>query len=134
MLAREQPGITVAPTSANVSPSWRRPIIGAPGAWASSRACSREWSVEGVVGSQPWSDVRIRRSPWRSAASMSGSPASNSSSASANPRGSLRCPQSMSVSTRFTNTKLRSGTLRRSSVVTAIPWPLDVVGRDVSMS
>ena len=71
---------TVAPTSANVSPSWRAPISGAGRATcATSRACSREWSVEGVVGSQPWSDVRTSRSPWRSAASSAGRPASNSS-------------------------------------------------------
>ena len=54
--------------------------------------------------------------------------------ASANPRGSLRWPHSMSVSTRFTNTKLASGSVRRSSVVTAIPCPFDVVGREVSTS
>ncbi len=33
---------TVAPTSANVSPSWRAPISGAPGTCATSKACSRE--------------------------------------------------------------------------------------------
>src|SRR5262249_2350174 len=44
--------LTVAPTSAN-SPSWRSPFALRPATYASSNACSREWSVEGVVGSQP---------------------------------------------------------------------------------
>ena len=63
---------TVAPTSANDSPSCRRPIDGRPTMWASSRPCSREWSVDGVVGSQPWSEVRISRSPCCSAESSRG--------------------------------------------------------------
>ena len=44
---------------------------GAPGTCASSSACSREWSVDAVVGSQPWSEVSTSRSPWCSAASSS---------------------------------------------------------------
>ena len=43
---------TVAPTSAN-SPSWICPDALWPATYASSIACSREWSVDGVVGSQP---------------------------------------------------------------------------------
>src|SRR5207342_3050542 len=124
----------VAPTSANVSPSWRWPRSGAPGTCATRRPCSREWSVDGVVGSQPWSEVRTRRSPCRMAARIPGRPASNSSRASANPRGSLRWPHSMSVSTRFVNTRLPSATDRISSSMVAIPWAFDVVGWLVSMS
>ena len=41
----------VAPTSEK-KPSWR-PCLVLPGLCASSNACSREWSVDGVVGSQP---------------------------------------------------------------------------------
>ena len=43
---------TVAPTSPN-SPLWMRPAAFRPSTYASSSACSREWSVDGVVGSQP---------------------------------------------------------------------------------
>jgi hypothetical protein len=43
---------TVAPTSPN-SPSCRAPFAYRPSTYASSSACSREWSVDGVVGSQP---------------------------------------------------------------------------------
>ena len=68
---------TVAPTSAN-SPSCRRPVAFLPSTYASSSACSREWSVDGVVGSTPWSEVRTSRSPSRSAASRSGSRRSKS--------------------------------------------------------
>ena len=76
---------TVAPTSANVSPSCRRPIDGRPTMCASSRPCSREWSVDGVVGSQPWSEVRISRSPCCSADSSRGSSSSNSRQAVGEP-------------------------------------------------
>ena len=47
--------LMVAPTSAN-SPSWMRPAAFFPSTYATSSACSREWSVDGVVGSQPWSE------------------------------------------------------------------------------
>ena len=57
--------LTVAPTSENTPSSWIRPAALRPCTYASSRACSREWSVEGVVGSQPWSEVMISRSPSR---------------------------------------------------------------------
>ena len=53
--ARPSQAATVAPTSGN-QPSCRGPC---PRCWAvcaTSRACSREWSVEAVVGSQPWSE------------------------------------------------------------------------------
>ena len=43
---------TVAPTSPN-SPSCTAPRAFRPAAYASRSACSREWSVDGVVGSQP---------------------------------------------------------------------------------
>ena len=53
---------TVAPTSANSPPrgSGRRRC--GPATYASRSAYSREWSVDGVVGSQPWSEVRTSRS------------------------------------------------------------------------
>src|SRR6185503_12766548 len=82
--------LTVAPTSAN-SPSWMRPAAFFPSTYASSSACSREWSVEGVVGSQPWSEVRMRRSPGRSAPRMSGSRRSKSCRQRWKLTGSLRC-------------------------------------------
>ena len=44
---------TVAPTSPNSPFSWIRPAALRPAAYASSSACSREWSVDGVVGSHP---------------------------------------------------------------------------------
>ena len=52
---------TVAPTSPNSPSSWSLPAAFFPAAYASSSACSREWSVDGVVGSQPWSEVRIEQ-------------------------------------------------------------------------
>ena len=44
--------LTVAPTSAN-SPSWTWPAALRPATYASNIACSRVWSVDGVVGSHP---------------------------------------------------------------------------------
>ena len=81
----------------------RGPAPGAfrPAAYASRSACSREWSVDGVVGSQPWSEVMISRSPGRSASRMSSSRRSKSCRQRWKLTGSLRWPQSMSVSTRF---------------------------------
>src|SRR4029453_15437995 len=64
--------VTLQPTSAN-SPVWTEPFALRPSTYGSSSACSREWSVEGVVGSQPWSEVSTRMSRSRSAASRSGS-------------------------------------------------------------
>ena len=45
--------LTVAPTSPNSPSSCILPAAFFPAAYASSSACSREWSVDGVVGSQP---------------------------------------------------------------------------------
>src|SRR5262249_48162804 len=45
--------LTVAPTSANSPSSWIAPAAFLPSTYASRSAYSREWSVEGVVGSQP---------------------------------------------------------------------------------
>ena len=52
-----------------------RPAAFGPAAYARSSACSREWSVDGVVGSQPWSEVRIRRSPVAQRLEQVGQPA-----------------------------------------------------------
>src|SRR6188508_3599447 len=124
---------TVAPTSPNSPSSWMRPAAFFPAAYARSSAYSREWSVDGVVGSQPWSDVRIRRSPSRSASRMSGSRRSKSCRQRWKFTGSLRCPQSWSVSTGFTNTSPAS-TFSRSSVVRLMPSTFDFVGNDASTS
>src|SRR5262249_54890712 len=123
---------TVAPTSAN-SPSWMRPSAFLPSTYASSNACSREWSVEGVVGSQPWSDVRMSRSRGRNASSRSGSRRSKSCRQRWKFTGSLRWPQSMSVSTRLVKIS-PSSTSRRSFSVCVMPSTFDFVGCDSSMS
>src|SRR5829696_1618367 len=124
--------LTVAPTSAN-SPSCRLPSALRPCTYASRSACSREWSVDGVVGSQPWSDVSTNRSPGRSASSRSGSRRSKSCRQRWKLSGSFRWPQSMSVSTRFVKIS-PSSSLPRSFSVAAIPSTFDLVGCDSSMS
>ena len=85
--------------------SSRVPIsCGPPGSpAASSGVRSREWSVGGVVGSQPWSPV-MSSTPPSSAATAPGSRRSNASIAAAYPAGSLRWPYFESKSTRFVNT------------------------------
>ena len=105
---------TVAPTSANSPPRGSRPLAFLPvRRSASSSACSREWSVDGVVGSQPWSEVMISRSPGRSASSRSGSRRSKSWRQRWKLIGSFRCPQSMSVSTRLVKTNPSSSVLEQ---------------------
>ena len=52
-----------------------------PRTTASSGACSRVWSVPGVVGSQPWSAVSTSRSPGRRSSSQPATAASISRSA-----------------------------------------------------
>src|SRR4029077_13805037 len=117
---------TVAPTSAN-SPSWTRPAAFRPATYASSIAYSREWSVDGVVGSQPWSEVTISRSPGRSASSRSGKRRSKSCRQRWKLIGSFRGPQSRSGSTRFAKMK-PSSRCWRSSSVRWIPSTFDFVG------
>src|SRR5919201_5089269 len=124
--------LIVAPTSAN-SPAWMWPFAFLPSTYASSSAYSREWSVEGVVGSQPWSEVRTSRSWSRRVSSRSGSRRSKSCRQRWKLSGSLRWPQSMSVSTRLV--KISPSSISRSSVsVCRIPSMFDCVGRDSSMS
>src|SRR5581483_556411 len=125
--------LIVAPTSANSPFSCSRPCAFLPSTYARSSACSREWSVDSVVGSHPWSDVMISRSSFRSASSRSGRRRSKSCRQRWKFTGSLRCPQSMSVSTRFVKIK-PSSTSRSSSSVRWMPSMFDFVGNDSSTS
>ena len=68
-----------------------------PATYASSSACSREWSVDGVVGSQPWSEVRIkqvaRRAARRAGRAAGGrSPAGSGGSSPGRCGGPRACP------------------------------------------
>ena len=91
------------------------------------------WSIEGVVGSQPWSNVRISRSPSRSASRMSGSRRSKSCRQRWKLTRSFRWPPGWSVSTRLTKTRPES-TFSSSSIVRLMPSTFDFVGNDSSIS
>ena len=84
---------------------------------------SREWSVEGVVGSHPWSPVRTS-SPSPAASSSSGRRRSSASIAAAYPPGSLRWPYFESKSTRFVKTRSWPPS-RRAVIVRSTPSSLE---------
>ena len=72
---------TLAATAAKVGSVPSETPRSMAGDHAKSGTYSREWSVEEVVGSQPWSAVMSSKSSLPSAAMMSGSALSNCSSA-----------------------------------------------------
>src|SRR5262249_17720413 len=69
---------SVAPTSEKVARTPRSRPAAQVGPKARMGTCSREWSVDGVVGSLPWSAETRTRSPGRSAFSSRGMKRSNS--------------------------------------------------------
>ena len=110
-----------------------RPRSG-PATYASSSAYSREWSVDGVVGSQPWSEVRTSRSPWPQRVEQVGQPAVEVLEAAVEVLGVVAVAPEHVRLDEVREHEARRRCSRSSCSVSLIPSTFDFVGCDSSMS